>query len=355
MGRPRKRRREEEDHTSYDSAPINGMGSDPLDTSIDDFSSIGYQIFDPPSPERSKEYQDKPAAEEGDVPTGFESENLKINFQSIHMPDFDLTVPLPIYDSPQNFSTYPPLEVLDPNLLQPTLSLGNNTASAILTTTTTANPTQTSCTCLPTLYSTLSTFQSPPPPSFPYSMGHLRSARQCAHTVVHCPICPEAYNTTVQNSMLLCTLLQMIINEYAKLLAYIDERASSGEKITYRLGEVADTLDTRHTGGPDCPMGINLDLEGEEWRMLARKGVRAEVRESGSDNRDGQGSLLDILQEMRDRQERWHSSFPKERHAHAGRRQDVEGKEPLEKKGECMCTQILHIDQLKRALEALDI
>ena len=347
MGRPRKRRREEKELASHN----DGMDSDQFDTSIDDFAGNGYQIFDLPPTDSGGRNQDKSISRNENVSNGLESEDLDINFESIQVPDFNFTVPLPTSDLPQDFSAYPPLDALDPNLFQAATSPETNTTN---TTSTTTNPTQASCNCLPTLYATLSTFQSPPAPSFPYSMGHLRSARKCAHAVVHCPTCPEAYNTAVQNSMLLCALLQMLINEYAKLLAHIDERASSGEKITYRLGEVADTLDGRHTGGPDCPMGINLDLEGEEWRMLARKAVRAEVRGSGSGSGQGEESLLGILKEMRNRQQTWHSSFPKEGHAHARQSQNAEGKQSGHEKEECICTQILHIDQLRGALEALN-
>lgn len=202
------------------------------------------------------------------------------------------------------------------------------------------------CSCLPDLYATLASFQSIPSPSFPFSMGTLKKAARLAHTVVRCQTCPGIYNTAVQNSMLLGTLMQMLINEYAKLLKYIDERSSSGEKIPFRVGEPTSPFDTRHTGGPDCPMSISIDLSGDEWRLLARKAVHQEIHGG-----DGADSVMGVLEQMRTRQEGLHQRFASEVYAPGhGHYDDGAGKS-----GEHMCLQINYIENLKKSLEMLKV
>ncbi|KAL6712742.1 hypothetical protein ACLMJK_009680 [Lecanora helva] len=342
MGRPRKRRREEVESTDINVATFDGISSNPW---IPEGTNGGLQNLNFLPLQTSPANYDGAFSGLGNVATEFTPRDNE--FQSPQLPHYNLTVPLPSFEYSHNSTSAMPQDLLDPNLIQSPSMLDN------ITTTNTVSPdtTQTGCSCLTALYAILSTFQSPPPPSFPYSMGSLRSARKCAFSVVRCQQCPGAYNTAVQNCMLLCALLQMLINEYAKLLKHIDERSASGERIAFRVGEPSSPLDERHTGGPDCPMAITLDLSGDEWRVLARKGVRQELCGSS----DSDESLRKVLQEMRDRQERWHNNFPRDGHDHGDgswrEKMDREGKE----KSECICTQILHIDHLRRGLEALDI
>ena len=93
------------------------------------------------------------------------------------------------------------------------------------------------CKCLSSLYSTLSSFQHLPPPSFPYSMGVLTKATAVARDALRCQRCPTLYTTALQNLMSLCTLLPVIAHEYGKLLQHVDERSSRGEYINFRMGE----------------------------------------------------------------------------------------------------------------------
>lgn len=202
---------------------------------------------------------------------------------------------------------------------------------------------QNTCSCLPDLYGALASFQSFPTPSFPFSMGTLKKASRLAHNVVQCQVCPQLYNTAVQNAMLLGTLMQMLINEYAKLLKHIDEKSSNGEKIPFRVGEPPSPFDMRHTGGPDCPMSISIDLSGDEWRLLARKAVHQEIH--------GAEGAVAIVQQMRNRQEEWHKRFAFEVHAPGHSHNDEE----VGKAGEHTCVQVNYIDNLKKALEMLRV
>lgn len=203
------------------------------------------------------------------------------------------------------------------------------------------------CSCLSNLYSMLAKFQSLPEPSFPYSMGALRSAAALGHDVVTCHYCSQAHNTAIQNSMLLGTLLQLLIMEYAKLLKHVDEKSKQREKVAFRFGDSSSLFDNRHTGRPDCPMAINVELSGDEWRTLARKAIAQEVVGNSQSSR----GLVGLIQEMRDRQASWRERFSTSqcRGLHsADQQQSSEASDHL-------CVQDLYIDNLKRALEALGL
>ena len=203
------------------------------------------------------------------------------------------------------------------------------------------------CSCLSSLYSMLAKFQSIPSPSFPYSMGVLRSATALSRSVVACHNCSQTYNTALQNSMLLGTLLQLLIMEYAKLLNHIDERSTQAEKIVFRLGDPSSLYDSRHTGRPDCPMAINVDLSGDEWRTLARKAVAQEVLGNSQDTT----GLTGLVQQMKNRQVSWRerfstgpcAAFHSANHQHSAENPDH------------LCVHAVYTENLRRSLGALGL
>lgn len=203
------------------------------------------------------------------------------------------------------------------------------------------------CSCLSHLYSMLAKFQSLPEPSFPYSMGDLRSAAALGHDVVNCHDCSQAHNTAIQNSMLLGTLLQLLIMEYAKLLKHVDEKSKQAEKIVFRFGDPSSLFDVRHTGSPDCPMAINVELSGDEWRTLARKAIAQEVVGNCQTSR----GLTGLIQEMRDRQASWHERISK---AQCEWFYSADKPQSAVTPGH-QCVQNLYIDNLERALKALGL
>ena len=158
------------------------------------------------------------------------------------------------------------------------------------------------CSCLTNLYSTLSSFQSLPPTSFPFSMGALTKATRVAQGACHCEQCPTQYASALQNLMLLSTLLPLIAHEYGKLLAHIDDRASKGGTITFRMGEKEQSLEQMHmhTGAVDCPMAFETDLSTDEWRSMARKAIKRKV--VGPDDTSVQG----VVDQLESRQRFWH-------------------------------------------------
>lgn len=203
------------------------------------------------------------------------------------------------------------------------------------------------CSCLSNLYSMLAKFQSVPSPSFPYSMGILKTATALGRSVVACHTCSQTYNTALQNSMLLGTLLQLLIMEYAKLLNHIDERSKQAEKIAFRLGDPSSLYDSRHTGLPDCPMAINVDLSGDEWRTLARKAVAQEVLGSSQ----GTTGLTGLVQRMKTRQVSWREQFSTDpctaflsaNHQHSADHPDH------------LCVHAVYIEALRKSLQALGL
>ena len=208
----------------------------------------------------------------------------------------------------------------------------------------------TSCQCLQVLYSTLSLFASPSIPSFPYSMSLLKQATGVGRDVLQCEVCPQWHNTALQNSMMLGTLMNLIINDYAKLLRHIDERASNEDQVVYRMGEYF-TPETAHlhTGTLDCPMGISIDLSGAEWRTLARKAIRKEV----VGDHPGDRCIALVLGKMKERQMKWHGEFSRDGHQHENSTPPDDSSARTSNR--CICTQVMYIDQLKKSVEALGL
>ncbi|KAI4211442.1 MAG: hypothetical protein LQ351_005744 [Letrouitia transgressa] len=166
-----------------------------------------------------------------------------------------------------------------------------------------AGPSQIRCSCMQDLYSILSSFQSPPPPSFPSSLAPLLKAATVAREVVRCSWCPLEHNTAVQNLMLLGTLLPLVAHEYGRLLDHIEEKAKEGRTLTYRVGDRSPENLSLHTGTEDCPMGFNIEFGGEEWATMARKVIRQEVHGISENSK----SLSQVVDELEQRQQFWHS------------------------------------------------
>ena len=206
------------------------------------------------------------------------------------------------------------------------------------------------CDCLPTLYKTLSSFPSTSEPRFSFVMSFLKHAASVGRKLLQCEHCPKSYSTAIQNSAGLATLTNLVIIEYAKILKQADERSKKGGHITYRIGELATSgTQLLDTSTPACPMGITVDLTGTEWRIL----VRAAVRKEAFGDDPWSDSLSRILDGMKNRQARWHNVFSGESHQHVhdatlgmGTEQGTNGS---------IYTQILYIDHLRRSLDNLGL
>lgn len=301
MGRPRKRRRREDDE-----API-----------VDQSNAAAYAV---PGTEETSVSAQVPAM----APFRYPSEGF--NFENVPLDDLgDLTngplaesilqYPNDIlgseslgsfhvdgqsgYDASPSVDSGATVPMLNPQIMTlPTKSSSTNDNQGEQTVSTP------SCSCLSNLYATLSSFQSLPPPSFPYSMSFLHKATNVAQGACRCEICPKQFASALQNLMLLSTLLPLISHGYARLLSHLDEKALKNESVTIRIGEHDKTLDDvlKHTGTMDCPMSFDVDLTAEEWRSMARKAIRRKV----IGNAVADISVLGVVNSLESRQKSWH-------------------------------------------------
>ncbi len=210
-------------------------------------------------------------------------------------------------------------------------------------------PNTPNCACLPNMYTTLSSFQTLPLPSFPLTLGLLSKSTTLARSVIHCQECIKTHVSAFQNVMLLSTLLGLIINEFSRLLAHIQDRAAKEELITLRLGEPSSPQTMHlHTGTPDCPMGTNVELDGAEWSAMARKAVKQAVL--GSNNGDGK-SLSEIVEQMAQRQHSWHTTS--ERRHYGGPHEDCTDMQRAKAEGDFTCLHMLK--SLSRGIRALNL
>lgn len=211
-----------------------------------------------------------------------------------------------------------------------------------------ASPNVHSCTCLPDLLTSLSSFQSLPTPSFPLTLGTLEKATTLSRDAVRCEECPKTHVSALQNMMLLSTLLSLIVNEYSRLIAHIDERAAQEETITLRMGDVSPEKMHLHTGTANCPMGFNIELSSTEWCKIARKAVRQAVVGSDHSTRE---SFTGVIEELNQRQTAWHTGSG--RAEQRGQCKDCAQQERSEAMRPFTCLQL--VDNIGRSLQALNL
>lgn len=178
------------------------------------------------------------------------------------------------------------------------------------------------CACLSTLYLTLSRLQTLDLRTnpFPFALHPLREAVQTASEVLSCPECPRRFISAIQNTQLLGTLIMSIAERFQKVLIAISDEATraeeAGEKKRFRLADLNTSTSHLHTGGIGCAAAFHLDLEPAEWRSLAKKVVRAEVK-GPSEGNECCAYFLGVVEAMENRQHLWHQGpmpddFPKD-------------------------------------------
>ena len=367
MGRPRKRRREEETQDcAYDPWDFGSNGGPTMRATSQPGSSILLpSTCDPQLPANGFTGMDGISTESLSFDNGRHMARMGYGslsqdpFASAGISDVD-----PAYDSlqsfptPNTFSDYSewmpvpepvlPLTTMpsaQTQLQTPPTTIYHNSSSPEV-----RSPEIARCDCLPTLYKTLSIFPSTSTPTFPDSMRFLKEAVAIGRSMLKCTNCPNSYNTALQNGTGLGTLLNLVIMEYTKLLKHIDERSQKEDKFVFRMGEmITPQTQHLHTRTLSCPMGISVDLSGPEWRIIARTAVRKEV--FGDDT--GNENVATLLDGMKERQVRWHSMFSTDSHIHEHSAASVNDGE--RGGSECICTQVLYIDRLKRALKDLGL
>ena len=289
MGRPRKRARD--DNSANDEVDFNDVGELPPFT----FDMIPQQpIVGIPGT---------------GIPLSMSEHMQNVNFETSHDPSLQWIDP-----TLQNYGIAQPGDNFRPMLpwiggSDQLPDVNGTPSSAYPTPPQTNGANGTSCTCLPNLYVTLSDLGTTKEWSFPMSVHKLKTAMQTSDAVLKCQICPYESTTAMQNLMLLTTLLTTVTDCYRKILKSIDVQAAkaeeSGDTIQYRMGDSNPEKWHLHTGTNDCPMGINVDLDASEYKMLARKVIRADVH--GAKNSPmGQISVVGLVDRLEQRQQEWH-------------------------------------------------
>jgi hypothetical protein len=204
------------------------------------------------------------------------------------------------------------------------------------------------CACLSEMYLTLSTLQVQSTFHFPYVLPTLRSALSTTTNVLMCEQCPKQTMTALQNVMLLATLLTTITDGYRSLIWAINAEANrakeTGEMKKFRMGDNAPERMHMHTGTIDCPMGFDIELDGDEWRKLARKVVKADLEGSQS----GSAGILGLADMLAERQIRWHSKPVMEQNRSCYMNEARERKD-----GDFSCLKM--VDMVKRQVEGLGL
>lgn len=181
------------------------------------------------------------------------------------------------------------------------------------------------CSCLPALYLTLTSLQTHDP-VFPYSISTLRNATKTAESVLRCPVCPLSFPSALQNVMLLGTLLPVIVTSLNRMLHIVSNSPSSvpPERRTIAIGEtLQEIVELANTLfgvlGAEYPWGTRVELTPEQWAKLCRRAVKREIF---GDEKNGQnptnilagdlqlplrkGGIMGLIDEMEERQHRWH-------------------------------------------------
>lgn len=169
------------------------------------------------------------------------------------------------------------------------------------------------CFCLSTMFlATSELHKDNPGVDFPFKLGPLKTALNKTDDLMHCEVCPHQMHTLRENTLLVITLLNSIAASFDKLLRDVDaeavELASRGLKKHLRIGLGLTPQNVHlHTGGPDCPMGMDVELAPQEWRSLAFRSIKDEVFHRG--NR--KTTLEGLLNQLVARQEAWHEASGK--------------------------------------------
>lgn len=275
MGRPRKRRRD--DQSAPDEQDDSSNSNSVLGFSQPDLMTNGFNYFDPALP------VDGPGYTYTTDRHFHESQNLLVDpylqdaiAGGVSMPAQSLSSDL---SSEQQIQLSPPER--DGNLPP--------------------------CSCLSGMYLTLSGLQALTNFGFPRVLPRIRSSCSTAYSVLMCEQCPKERASAVSNLMLLTTLLTAVVERYERVLKDIEamtERArEANQTIPFRMGENRPETAHLHTGTLDCPMGFDIDLSAAEWKKLARKVIKADVIGPAPHARQ---SVLDLVNLFEERQRQWH-------------------------------------------------
>ena len=281
MGRPRKRRRDDEDALSVtpaDQDDISSGSQSMLGSIPSDLMPDSFNYLDPPIP--------------------------------LDGPGYTFTTDRHFHDS-QNLLVDPYLQdAMTSGVSMPAQSLSSDLSSEqqIQFSPLPSMDGQTpACACLSGMYLTISGLQAINDFGFPHVLVKIRSSCSTVYSVLNCEQCPKERGSAMSNLMLLTTLLTSIVERYERVLKEVSvatQRATeTAQMIPFRMGENRPELAHLHTGTLSCPMGFDVNLSPSEWEKLARKVIKADVIGPAPHGRQSVADLVDMFEA---RQHRWH-------------------------------------------------
>jgi hypothetical protein len=199
----------------------------------------------------------------------------------------------------------PPSAESAPIVVDPLLS-GHEVASNNLDSVTALEfvPTANSCSCILILTSNLTRLNSLSTFHFPRSLNELQSIISSTYTALICESCPLQRVTGFQNVSVLLSVLGSLVERFRGLLAHVnferDRLLATGGQMPIRIGDATPENFHYHTGTKDCPMAINLFMDGAQWAKLALGAVEKAEKGPGP-------SLRGLIDDFEARQKRWHA------------------------------------------------
>lgn len=144
---------------------------------------------------------------------------------------------------------------------------------------------------------------------FPVALVPIKAALTAARAILLCPKCPTSLAASRQNISLLMSLLGSIASGLQTLLSDIDIEADrardASETMLLASGDQSAANAHLHTGTPDCPGKMALELEADEWQII----VKRAVKKHAFTQRSGALSLESLIEALEARQRAWHSGL----------------------------------------------
>ncbi|KAK2735999.1 hypothetical protein FQN57_000892 [Myotisia sp. PD_48] len=190
----------------------------------------------------------------------------------------------------------------------------------------------TACSCLSSLYLSLSSISTLPSfPVSPFTLATLYNAAQTARSVLHCEICPKTYSSSLQNLMFLGTLLSVAADSWF-WLSTADGEALGKETVSEAYISLI----------PSDPELSRRHWKNWLWHVVQHAvigGVEPPVVDALQNRFDQVPSLLALIEQAEERQQRWHSS--RDLRAGAGYAPESSQQHRQQDEGEPLCFRIV--------------
>jgi hypothetical protein len=162
-----------------------------------------------------------------------------------------------------------------------------------------------SCRCMMTLTNILEQLRTFEVFQFPVSVGLLRNALTTISGVISCQVCADAGISALQNTTMLQATLFSVVDRFNVMLksmnAEADRLQETGETKPLKVADPTDLM-IMHTGTNDCPAGLVVQVNGDQWREMSKRALRKLVYGPGD-------CMFELLDQWEARQTRWHSDL----------------------------------------------